>query len=645
MDERGFGRPAIGRSGWKLRLMAAVVLLALAGLGGCVVEVQQPATPAAAQPSIILDPPGGPAGTLISAQGQGWVPGSLVSIYLAPPGQSEPSGQALVSAPADAQGRIQVAFAIPSQPSWEGPGAATVVARAEAGPAFAQASLGVTGAPPAPTPTSTVSITASDVLASPVPGATRSSGPAPAPPGQPSATANTDLNVRAGPGTDYPIIGLLRGGQSAEITGLSPGGAWWQIRLLGEGGGRGWVSGGYVTTQNTGDVPLVRPPAPPPTATPVPIAGWRGEYFANPDLAGAPALVRDDPDLNFDWGPNAPGPGVTDDNFSARWTRDVTFSAGNYRFYAYVDDGARVWVDGDLVIDQWHESTPTTYTADLTLAEGAHTLRMEYYEHTGNAIAQLGWERATDYPDWRGEYFDNPGLNGTPVLVRNDANVDFYWSESPGPGVPADNFSVRWTRGLYFPGGTYRFSLDVDDGARLWVDDQLVIDGWRSGPPKGYTAGLGLGEGTHTLRVEYFEFRYVAQVHLNIGVADEGGNWEADYFDNEKLRDDPVLERQDNFINFNWGTGSPGPEVPADNFSARWTQNIRFDGGTYLFSAWVDDGVRLWVDDILVLESWEAGRFRQIKAEYHLGGGTHRVRVEYFEHTGDARIDVSWDRQ
>jgi uncharacterized protein YgiM (DUF1202 family) len=554
MDERGFGQPASGRSGWKLRLMAAAVPLALVTLSGCVVEMQQPATPAAAQPAIVLTSP-------------------------------------------------------------------------------------------VPTPTSTVSITASDVLASPAPGEARTSGPAPAPPGQPSATATTDLNVRGGPGVTYPIIGLLRGGQSAEVTGLSPDGGWWQIRLLGEGGGRGWVSGGYVTTQNTRDVPLVQPPAPPPTATPAPIAGWRGEYFANRDLAGRPALVRDDPNLNFDWGPNAPGPGLPDDNFSVRWTRDVTFSTGNYRFYAYVDDGVRLWIDGDLVIDQWHESTPTTYTADLNLADGAHTLRMEYYEHTGNAIAQLGWERATDYPDWRGEYFDNPGLNGTPVLVRNDANVDFYWSESPGPGVPADNFSVRWTRALYFPGGTYRFSLVVDDGARLWVDDQLVIDGWRSGAPKEFTAGLGLGEGNHTLRVEYFEFRYVAQVHLAIGVADEGGNWEADYFDNRKLDGDPVLERKDNFINFNWGTGSPGPEVPADNFSARWTQNIRFDGGTYLFSAWVDDGVRVWVDDILVLESWEVGRFRLKQAERHIGGGTHRVRVEYFENTGDARIELSWERQ
>jgi uncharacterized protein YraI len=551
MHKRGFGQPAPSGSIWKLGLITVILLLLLAGLGGCVmVTMEQTATAVAAQPAIVLTSP----------------PATLAA-----------------------------------------------------------------------TPTSTPSIKASDVLGAPAPTKVRT--------GQPSATATTDLNIRAGPGVNYPVIGLLRGGQSAEVTGLSPNGGWWQIRLAGGGSQRGWVSGGYVTTQNTANVLLVQPPAPPPTATPVAVAGWRGEYFDNPNLAGSPVLVRDDPNLDFDWGPNAPASGLPDDNFSVRWTRELAFSAGNYRFYAYVDDGVRLWIDGYLVIDQWHEGSPTTYTADFNLADGAHTLRMEYYEHTGGAIARLGWERATDFPDWRGEYFDNPSFNGTPVLVRNDANVDFYWSESPGPGVPADNFSVRWTRALYFPGGTYRFSLVVDDGARLWVDDQLVIDGWRSGAPKEFTGGLGLGEGNHNLRVEYFEFRYVAQVHLSIGVADEGGNWNVDYFDNRKLDGEPVLERKDNFINFNWGTGSPGPEVPADNFSARWTQNIRFDEGTYLFTAWVDDGVRIWVDDILVLESWEVGRFRRKEVERHIGGGTRRVRVEYFDNYGDARIEVSWERQ
>jgi len=375
------------------------------------------------------------------------------------------------------------------------------------------------------------------------------------------------------------------------------------------------------------------------------VANWRGEYFEGRDLAGRPALVRDDPDLYFDWGAGAPAPGLPVDNFSVRWTRDLNFSAGNYRFYAYVDDGVRLWIDGVLVIDQWRESTPTTHTADVALAEGKHTVVMEYFEATGNALAQLSWAPAQDYPDWKGEYFDNPGLNGAPVLVRNDVTLDFHWDGSPGPGVPEDNFSARWTRTLHFPGGTYAFTIIVDDGARLWVDDELLIDGWRSGAPDDFTGDIGLSDGPHTLRVEYFEFRYGAQIYLNWEALDDGADWEADYFDNEKLKGDSVLERDDGLIKFNWGDGSPGPGVPADNFSVRWRQDAEFWEGSYIFGVVVDDGVRLWVDDELVIDSWQVGGVRWLQGVCDLSHGTHRVKVEYFEHTGHAQIEVTWDRR
>jgi hypothetical protein len=57
-----------------------------------------------------------------------------------------------------------------------------------------------------------------------------------------------------------------------------------------------------------------------------------------------------------------------------------------------VDDGVRLWVDGKRVIDQWHDTSVTTYTADVHLSQGDHSLRMEYYEHKSGAIAKLNWE-------------------------------------------------------------------------------------------------------------------------------------------------------------------------------------------------------------------------------------------------------------
>ena len=309
-------------------------------------------------------------------------------------------------------------------------------------------------------------------------------------------------------------MGSLEAGRSVEITGLSPDGVWWQIRFTGAPDGLGWVSARYVIGQNIENVPIVYPPSPP-SPTPVPVTGWRGEYYNNRDLSGAPVLVRDDAAIDFDWGAGAPAAGLPADNFSVRWTRDVSLTAGTYRFYAQVDDGVRLWVDGALVIDEWRDGL-TSHAADLTLSDGVHRLRVEYYEHEGDALVQLAWERPDAYPDWKGEYFDNVSLAGLPVLVRNDPGVSFDWGpDSPGPGVPADEFSARWTRNEDFDDGIYRFRVVVDDGARLYVDDELVIDAWRTGAPKGYNGEIELDEGTHRLRLEYFDALYDAQVHLS----------------------------------------------------------------------------------------------------------------------------------
>jgi PKD repeat protein len=598
---------------------------------------------------IVLEPNAAPSGASVTVRGEEWSPGDIVLIYLVAPGKTEPTPYAIAGSTVDAEGRFANQFFVPSEPGWLEPGLARVIAQASEGGVSAQAFFSVLSAPEESVVTPTASIEPTvEPTATPteVP-----SAPTPTPqPGSPMATATTDVNIRGGPGTTYPVLGVLRTGQSAEITGVSADGGWWQIRFSGAADGRGWLSARYVSAQNTKDVPLVQAPALPPTATPVPtpvtIRDWRGEYYNNQNLSGNPVLVRNDVSVNFDWGAGVPSSGMPADGFSVRWSRDASLTAGTYRFYAYVDDGVRLWVDGVLVMDRWHDSAPTTYTVDVYLTDGQHSLRMEYYEHTGGALAQLAWERLEHYPDWKGEYYSNPDLGGVPALVRNDVGVTFNWGpNSPGPGVPADNFSARWSRSWHFSSGTYRFKVVVDDGARLWVDDRLVIDRWRVGEPNAYTGDVTLSEGTHRLRLEYFEFRYDAQVHLSWERVDSFQDWKGEYYDNRNLGGDPILVRNDASINFNWENGSPGPDVPRDNFSARWTRKADFKDGIYVFSIWVDDGARLWIDDSLVIDGWRDGSVRLLQAERQLSRGTHRVRVEYYERGGTAQIAVNWSRK
>ena len=124
---------------------------------------------------------------------------------------------------------------------------------------------------------------------------------------------------------------------------------------------------------------------------------------------------------------------------------------------------------------------------------------------------------------------------------------------------------------------------------------------------------------------------------------DEDDPWVTSYFDNPDLKGKPVLTRIEKVIDHSWGWGSPGEEVPVDGFSARWTQPIYFRAGAYRFTTYTDDGVRLWVDGRLLIDSWQMMRGYR-RTTVWLSEGVHDVKVEYYEHKGAARAHLFWDR-
>lgn len=120
--------------------------------------------------------------------------------------------------------------------------------------------------------------------------------------------------------------------------------------------------------------------------------------------------------------------------------------------------------------------------------------------------------------------------------------------------------------------------------------------------------------------------------------------WLGEYFSNRDLIGPPSLVRDDQSLDFNWGSGSPAAGFPSDNFSARWTRSPYFDSGRYRFYVRVDDGVRLYLDNSLIIDQWGEDSEREFSAERDLGSGWHNLRVEYFEGRGVARIAVWWQR-
>lgn len=262
------------------------------------------------------------------------------------------------------------------------------------------------------------------------------------------------------------------------------------------------------TAQSTPGATDTATPSPTATSSPTPmvITDWRGDYWANSTLSGEPVLVRNDTAVFFDWGSGSPASTLPADQFSARWTRQLSFDAGVYQFFLEIDDGARLFVDDRLVLDEWQAGSQRIASATVPLSAGPHTLRVEYFERTGQALARFWWERQVAFTGWEGRYYTNADLQGDPAAVRDDAAVDFDWGTgSPVAEVGPDNFSVRWQRTVAFAPGRYRFYAQMDDGLRVRMDGQLLLDEWQDGPDRTVATDVELPGGNYRMEVEYYE--------------------------------------------------------------------------------------------------------------------------------------------
>jgi LysM repeat protein len=245
---------------------------------------------------------------------------------------------------------------------------------------------------------------------------------------------------------------------------------------------------------------------PTPTPPPPPPGAWKGQFWANRYLSGSPKLIRNYSLVDFQWGKGGPGGGIGQDNFSARWKRARYLDAGRYRFHIKVDDGVRFWVDGVMLIGEWHDTAPKEYTAERELSAGNHSLQIDYYEHTGGAQIKFWIEPLDIIKAWKGEFFNNMNLVGPPTVTKNYGSIDFDWgNRAPEAGITADYFSVRWTGEFNFTGGQYRFTATADDGIRVYVDDGLIVDEWHDTSARTYTVDVDVSAGAHRLKVEHYE--------------------------------------------------------------------------------------------------------------------------------------------
>ncbi len=156
---------------------------------------------------------------------------------------------------------------------------------------------------------------------------------------------------------------------------------------------------GSLTANSTGNLTASSSPtttSAATTATATNQSGLRAQYYQGKDFASL-KWSEIDPTVNFTWGTNAPNSIVPADGFAVRWSGQVVAKTSEtYTFYTRSDDGIRLWVNGQLLIDNWTDHDVAENSGSIALTAGQATdIKLEYYDNTGGATAQLLWSSPT----------------------------------------------------------------------------------------------------------------------------------------------------------------------------------------------------------------------------------------------------------
>jgi uncharacterized protein YraI len=142
-------------------------------------------------------------------------------------------------------------------------------------------------------------------------------------------------------------------------------------------------------------------------------SNWTGYYWNNNNFSGNPTVTRTDPAINFNWASGSPDPAIPNNNFTARWYNTITFPAGTYTFRAGAEDGIRVALGGNLILNQWGNTGKfNVWTSTVTLGAGNYQIIVDFVHYTGNAGVLF---------DWSGTSSTGTGPTAVPTGVGNNA--------------------------------------------------------------------------------------------------------------------------------------------------------------------------------------------------------------------------------
>lgn len=237
-----------------------------------------------------------------------------------------------------------------------------------------------------------------------------------------------------------------------------------------------------------------------------------------------------------------------------RWTGQIQARFdGNVTLITTSDDGVKVWINGQLLVNDWvAHGNKENWCTFASVAGQKHDLRIEYYQGGGGSFMRLEWQSANEprtvvpatclYPvgadtplvlptyvpgtgtGLTGDYRHTADSIGS-RLRRLDPIINFPWGGgSPDPSIAADNFTVRWSGQIQTRfDGDCTLSTISDDGVRLFIDGKLLINDWNlHGDKENFCTFPSLAGQKHDIRIEYFESGGGAAMYLKWQSTNEG---------------------------------------------------------------------------------------------------------------------------
>eukprot|EP00928_Gymnodinium_smaydae_P024629 TRINITY_DN19873_c0_g2_i1.p1 TRINITY_DN19873_c0_g2~~TRINITY_DN19873_c0_g2_i1.p1 ORF type:complete len:479 (+),score=59.34 TRINITY_DN19873_c0_g2_i1:41-1477(+) len=381
--------------------------------------------------------------------------------------------------------------------------------------------------------------------------------------------------------------------------------------------------------------------------------------------------------LDFAWGSKGPSElskAHDVESFSFRAVGLARFSEGMCAFSAEYADGIRVVLDGNVIIESWTKCCDDAATRLLPVTAGDHALVVEYRSRLSNSKASIKWRcissdaqenaRNRNCGDnmYRVEMFATDDLASKSLVAAQCVReVRYDW----GPRMPMDlkplgkddHFSMRATKVLKLPSASRcTFTVDFDDGARVFVDERQVLDRWKRCCGMASSETILLAAGEHVLVAEFHEAAGNAKAKFDHAcVAEDDVSRAAalrcsqnmfaiNFFANENLDEIGLLgARCSQEVAFNWLQRAPQELRSRHNqISMRAFGNISFQEGWCVFSAQYGSGARVKVDGRKIIDEWSSGPDQWDSDQVYVTEGNHAIVAEFHDHEGSSPAVLQW---